>query len=278
MNTYNVYRANATFLEEKNESMTYDFTAIIRTAIRNGKMKTLSVPACIDAYATGFQSSHGNLLLISAEDISDQEKGSMGLNPYYAQFGGYWETKQPFSWMCLAERNSRFYGPCDDHIPQIKNNAEEWRPFGSIVTECYSQETDERCKILFSTTICWVVVVINLIKSILMLSIAIGCGDEEPILTIGDAVASFLKCSDDTTTHMCLKSKRDFVHHNWLKFPRRIDTRPRKKFSAGSPGRWITCVLLYVSDLSNVISIWYAYILIGSYCLSSLVLCCYCKA
>lgn len=74
------------------------------------------------------------------------------------------------------------------------------------VDGCYSEQADEKCKLLFSWPMCLVVVVCNLIKVFCMFLTAKE-DRSEIFLTIGDAIASFLRHPDKTTTSRCLTAK-----------------------------------------------------------------------
>ncbi|KAJ0269270.1 hypothetical protein COL940_012603 [Colletotrichum noveboracense] len=99
----------------------------------------------------------------------------------------------------------------------MKQGSTPWEPFGLQVRCCYNNETDEHSKLFFSRSICWVVTTLNLVKAILMVLVAYdGIGNvEQPILTVGDAVASYLQDPDDHTQRMCLKSKICFTKKDW---------------------------------------------------------------
>lgn len=61
-----------------------------------------------------------------------------------------------------------------------------------------------------------------------------------PLVTLGDAIASFLKYPDSTTRGLCLVSKEDIQDHIWTEplRPRQWNPRREKTFWAPLPGRW----------------------------------------
>ncbi|KAF6790759.1 hypothetical protein CSOJ01_14451 [Colletotrichum sojae] len=115
----------------------------------------------------------------------------------------------------------------EDWLVDFKAKPGSWTPFQSAVTERYSQRNDEHCKLKFSNLLCWIVVAVNLLKVALTLLVAFGRG-ESPLLTVGDAVASFLEHGDETTRGMCLKTKQDFYIGDWSKESREFDPTPTK--------------------------------------------------
>jgi hypothetical protein len=82
----------------------------------------------------------------------------------------------------------------------------------------------------------------NLAKTVLMLLVMFG--REEPLLTVGDAIASFLRFPDNFTADMCLASRRDFTSNSgdgWSTSPRQFEDKRRWKFSAATARRWVIC-------------------------------------
>ncbi|CAI0645578.1 unnamed protein product, partial [Colletotrichum noveboracense] len=162
------------------------------------------------------QSSRGNILLVTAEN----ETFSGGL---------HWEA-----FPLRGGRNLQ-YSEAVLSLP-IQNSA---------IKQCYAQRTPDHCKLLYSKTICWTVIGVNLFKAILMLLVAYG-SYEKPILTIGDAVASYLEDIDKTTTSMCLTSNLDFGRHGWSITPRKFTSQPLRKLSVNKPMRWKITGIPYV--------------------------------
>ncbi|KAL4875009.1 hypothetical protein BJY04DRAFT_211628 [Aspergillus karnatakaensis] len=68
---------------------------------------------------------------------------------------------------------------------------------------CLLKETEKDCEVYFNLTICLSVIFSNVIKLVCMYQAA-KIRRREVLLTVGDAVASFLDCPDATTTHKCL--------------------------------------------------------------------------
>ncbi|KAF6816513.1 hypothetical protein CSOJ01_02895 [Colletotrichum sojae] len=131
--------------------------------------------------------------------------------------------------------------PCDEKIADFKKAPDSWRPGGFEVKACYSEFPEEHSKLHFSRTICLIVTSINLLNGVLMVTVACGRAhtSERPILTVGDAVASYLEDADGYTTKTCLRSKKNFVKREWDPHPQEYDPIPRRKFNAGSLTRMV---------------------------------------
>ncbi|KAK4234231.1 hypothetical protein C8A03DRAFT_38010 [Achaetomium macrosporum] len=259
-NEYKVTIVNEGFMALQNRSalpayLRNDNLEAMHTAAIEGRLDRLDRSACLDAYASNFQSTRGDMLLVTpgfplpatppyGKDFRIQRNASFVLQNFACGI------RQAYQWMCSQdpEYASICSTPCEDVIPRYKADPDGWTPFGvAAVKECYSLPTEERCKLLFSPTLCWLVTALNLFKGILMLATALR-RDTRPILTVGDAVASFMAVPDEWTTDMCLVSKQDVVKSKglWPREPMRLEFRRRRKFAAASAGRWMTCVLMYV--------------------------------
>ncbi|KAF6831723.1 hypothetical protein CMUS01_07207 [Colletotrichum musicola] len=134
--------------------------------------------------------------------------------------------------------------PCDEIIKKFKDAPGDWKPAGFPLKELYSQRTEEHCKLLFSRSLCWLITSLNLLKCVLMLFVAFGTDEELPLLTLGDAAASFMEEEDMFTENMYLASKSQAGTKNWDKIALPYEAKSRRKFAAASRIRWITCVSL----------------------------------
>ncbi|KAK1849673.1 hypothetical protein CCHR01_07728 [Colletotrichum chrysophilum] len=196
--------------------------------------------ACLEDYGTAFQSKRGSLVLVT---------NSTGINVTFVQYGAAGAyvggVSGSFNWLCKDDT------PCDEKVVNMKEGSIPWKPLGLDVRGCYNKETFEHSKLFFSRAICWVVTILNLAKAILMLFVAYdGVGNtEQPILTVGDAVASYIQIPDWHTRKMCLKSKKCFSKENWEPSPKHFDPTRHRKFSGGSISRWVVCVSLVCGGL-----------------------------
>jgi hypothetical protein len=103
--------------------------------------------------------------------------------------------------------------PCDSWASEIVANPEHWTPFDYDVDHCLSERVEERCAFNGNTTILIIVIVFNIIKVAGMLWTAFGLGTNIPFITVGDAIASFLRNPDPTTKGYSLWSRNDFKHN-----------------------------------------------------------------
>lgn len=204
-------------------------------------LQKLANTDCIGAYATEFVSSHGNVLVILSKP---------------PDWGGYNTT----TWVWWSQAQGApddtpwFCGdaPCD---AKTIADAGTWQLIGLNVEYCLSQKVEEHCKLQFSGAILVVVVVCNFCKMTIMGYIA-WKRPSEPLVTVGDAIASFLDHPDRTTIGNCLAGKDQFekksmsgpVGHqapiNWGQGTMRCDLGTSYWYKAVSVRQWTLLFIL----------------------------------
>src|SRR5438876_12385399 len=96
-----------------------------------------------------------------------------------------------------------------------------------------------------------VVVAVGVIKTIVMLSVVLGVRDT-PLITLGDAVCSFIKRPEVSTKGMCLYDVTDFQagdtkiqgNNIWMTAPLAFASNTRRQFYAVGWTRWIILIFL----------------------------------
>jgi hypothetical protein len=118
----------------------------------------------------------------------------------------------------------------------------------SQTEDCLSREMPQRCRVDLSQTILFIVIACNFLKVTIM-AIVLWRLNQETIVTIGDAIASFLQTPDHTTEDCCLMSSRT-IDRVW-KVPEVRSSQsfqPKRRepwLGAISARRWGVCLLLY---------------------------------
>ena len=114
----------------------------------------------------------------------------------------------------------------------------------SSIDYCLSKRVSEHCKLQFSLTIMIVVIVCNTIKAVCM-TIILWEQELEPLVTLGDAIASFLDRPDVTTKRNCIAGRTRFEHSRyWGLLVSRWDPKGSHWFRAASLRRWSACNVL----------------------------------
>ncbi|KAF2399477.1 hypothetical protein EJ06DRAFT_538344 [Trichodelitschia bisporula] len=243
----------------------------------NGGMEKLEKEDCLAAYVQDFKTVRGHLLLVSPESESwpgpHYEPGAAvaAVEAIDPVLGADKDDCLPGSWVCGA--NWPCSMPCKSQLKGLQANSSHWEPFGKHVDYCLSQRTIERCRLQSSTHLSIVVTVVCFLKAVAMFCVVFTAKDR-PLLTVGDAISSFLQEPDLYTKGMCLRSKSDFrkapkfptddvssfllqpIDHNnnlkiqrsggWVPLATRFNSRPLRYFRAVSRRRLIVCATTFV--------------------------------
>lgn len=208
----------------------------LRESNSNNTLKriTLDRKRCILTYGNGFLSKYGDVLAVS----TTRNATNSLLDSYRERpFQGYLDGKR--SWLCSS--NDHILFSCN--IEDLANNAQDWIVSGYPIDHCISQEVDEKCALHFSLPIMLVVIICNLIKTTCMILMVLKEGSQ-PLVTVGDAIASFLVEPDPATKNLCLADKYFFREESWQ--ARRLMWTPERHrwFEAASGVRWLVCNVL----------------------------------
>ncbi|OCT55026.1 hypothetical protein CLCR_02775 [Cladophialophora carrionii] len=173
----------------------------------------LDKKACINAYATNFLDNRRTLVLVASNSTGQKNESVLDTRLYL------FSPDLGLDWICtsdpymtnkigpLADPIDRML-PCETYVDRVKAIADQWQPYGYDVQYCLSQRVPGRCSYSGNVPIVAVVVVCNVIKVVVMLFVALRLEDH-PLITVGDAVESFLNENDRTTVGLCLLSKKD---------------------------------------------------------------------
>jgi hypothetical protein len=253
--------AESASLGVSSSSIVYSLASYMYYSAVANNLTRLDPAACIKAQATTFQTSRGSLILVTNDSASLPE-------PFFYDTSLSTITKNgcrpdAYAWICGQGRgdNNCFSHPpppsCSSQISSLDPNT--WKPLGSTVSYCLSEAIGQRCRLEFSPQIAGVVIVFNFIK-VLILAYTFFCLNEDPLMTMGDAVASFLGKRDETTKELCLMGKDNVEWWENTHPSREGGSIPepwpffaaRQKWSkVVSTGRWGICMTLYVYQALN---------------------------
>ena len=113
------------------------------------------------------------------------------------------------------------------------------------VSRCRSEITEEKCKVQFSLGIMITVICCNLVKACAMIMTVVR-SREPTLVTLGDAIDSFLRISDPTTREICFADRR-YIDREWRHRKRTGPRQWKQKrvqrwWNSVSKTRWITCM------------------------------------
>lgn len=124
------------------------------------------------------------------------------------------------------------------------------------ITECLGFEGNSNCRLYYNPIIAVIVIVATFVKVIaIFLAAQIHKFRSTPLLTSGDAIASFLEDPDETTKGMCWASLNNIKKKNWIACPKGQEpqqhsvryqrlTRPQQWRKASNPIHWFVTVLM----------------------------------
>ncbi|KAF2867468.1 hypothetical protein BDV95DRAFT_671224 [Massariosphaeria phaeospora] len=250
---YDIFSANEAFAHDPlakinlvSGSLEYNYNTSesLLGPVNMTQLERLDINECIAAYAQNYQTARGNLFLVFPNGTTDFQDEQGSLVHFEAQdvpMSALFEFG-PFKWMCLNSRctvgGSR--ASCEASIPCITASPREWAPFKKEIAYCLSEKIPEHCQLGYSIHLALAVLFMSLTKTALMLYIALRFR-ERPLLTVGDAIASFLKRPDVFTQRGCLVGRTDaqqlFDSSGVVRQPKRYVSKPVRRVHAASATR-----------------------------------------
>jgi len=191
------------------------------------QFETLSNMECIDTYGNGYTSGRSLLLLLTNATNPDDVHDTV----FWWDYAG--GTANDHSWICNDVGGS----PCN--VAAATGNTTHWTVGGMKIDHCVSKLEQEHCRLQFSTSIMYAVIIMNLLKVVVMI-VSLSWRSEPALVTVGDGLASFLEKPDATTAGRCLMGYRDAQAEGPLRFknPAVGESPPPKVYIAHGKQRW----------------------------------------
>ena len=212
--------------------------------------KDLSPSQCTELYKTEFMSSYRNLFLtVNHSSNVTYNSTVLWVTRIYAR------KEMSSGWMCRDSLRNISQGHeymCDPSrvISGVKSGRPWQMDLGEVgvveISGCKSEITKEKCKVHFSLGIMIVVICCNLVKAFCMVTVVVR-SREPSLVTLGDALDSFLRIPDPTTRGICF-ADRVFIERLWRlgqrTGPRQWKQKGVQRWSISvSKTRWIACNL-----------------------------------
>ncbi|KAK0111543.1 hypothetical protein ONS95_001896 [Cadophora gregata] len=227
----------------------------------------LSPSDCVKAYGVQVPVGRRDLVIVTKAPSYPVELGSFDNHDLHyndpnvtnsallltsSEYGNWIYGSNSYDWICTlgddcSTASSSF----------LTSLTQQWHfnfHSGEEIQYCLSEVVPEMCEFTVNVAILAVVIVLGVSKLICMVY-TIRTMHYAPLITIGDAVSSFLAEPDANTAGMCTWSKKDFVAGNWNAEPRMWTSRRQRRFSALSVKRWIFCNSLYLITLGTVLGL-----------------------
>lgn len=233
-NNYSLVVANPQFLQGGNFSTDFSGPNVYGTTIieqqvlaieavqskyvsNSSAWRRLDPIACMNAYGSAFISDYRDLMLITNDRGNSTNNTVFYVDSITYDSGS--GTDLPYSWICLDAHPSHNYNyQCN--IGEERKNATEWHVGGRKIDHCLAQPVEPHCKLQFSLGILIAVIVCNAVKSLAMFW-TLRRQKDVTLVTIGDAIASYLDEPDELTKGRCLMGKVDVSHGPLRWTPRR---------------------------------------------------------
>lgn len=217
-------------------------------------LRTLENPECIKAYRQAIQSSYTDVVLVS----SATNAGNSLIDIYFdvgpSSSSLDLDTLVTNSWMCDDPTSS---SSCD--FSSLADNAQYWNVTcpglqnpadfseGNVtapIQYCLTRPREAQCKLELSLAIILIVVVCNLVKAFCIGFVAWE-KNTNPLVTVGDAIASFLRHPDPSTEGNCIVGKAELWHkQEWPRRPSKWTQETTRWYQVVSTRRRIACIFL----------------------------------
>ena len=213
----------------------------------------LNVSDCINAYATIFQTSRGSLILVTEDStnlgFAYGYSTSLALLDGGKSVNGSQCAPDAYGWICGNHESDCIVDrTCSAKVGSVDKT--DWRPFGNKIEYCLSEQITEKCTVEFSPQLASVVIIFNALKAAVLVYTFFAV-KENPLLTMGDAVSSFLSIRDDTTRGLCLLGRSNVVwwtkslgKSSDLRLAGTFDSTRKRWYTAVSFGRWSFVIAL----------------------------------
>lgn len=208
-------------------------------------IQNLTNEECITAYGVQLTQDRSYVLAITSQTKpSGVGWPSPSVLPVFESFIAPYEglADNSFMWVCP-------YGSCDTYA--LARDSSNWEVYGFRIEYCLSIIQPSRCKLQLSVYMLAVVIVMNSLKLLCMIWTLLRT-TEPTLVTLRDAIVSFLDRPDKLTRARCLMGMADVSKGplRWTEIKQSApNTRPlpstvhtlvrRRWFAAASPARWL---------------------------------------
>lgn len=265
----------------------------IQEAVQNNEYEKLTPDDCIKAYAKGLVYGRANVVMAlnPPEDCHEfknlpmfyEASGPVYYKPpmnssiyaslrYETTLNANRGNNDWFSWICsltLYEADRLRLPKCSDGAWKNQMSPAIWTLGTARVKYCLSRKPKNPCQLNVALNLIYVTVCFNALKFVIIVILATSnLANREPLVTIRDAVASFIDSQEPATKGMCLLSSAE-VHYSqklddyqgyqpsYINH-RTADARWPLTFAAGC---WLRYCMIFSFDINNstnrlTVSLW----------------------
>ncbi|KAJ5937109.1 hypothetical protein N7466_003559 [Penicillium verhagenii] len=269
---YDVFAGSSSLGEnlQSNLNLTYPFSEANMTSsfmqlyssAKSGDLERLDNQACVDAFAVTFEEAYSKVLIVT-QDVGDNDTYAYVMTngvfqPIFNTRGD--ASTNPYMWLCGVESLRLSATSCYTGRDFWTRSLDNWKVGLSdnsqyTVEYCLVEKAPQSCKLEYSFQLVIVVIAFNLSKIAILLFMWLGI-QNSPILTIGDAIASFLRDPDPHSRRSCLLTKREVKSTSQYNGsvntsnsprcePRAFDPSRKRWSTAASTSRWTLSMLFW---------------------------------
>ncbi|KAI5360755.1 hypothetical protein Slin15195_G086710 [Septoria linicola] len=198
------------------------------------KINNFTRQECFEAYNKSFLQDRGPLVLVTTATNHSFLS--------FEEFPGYLKSGGRRKWMCAIDADS-----CNGMTGQPVDAVYE-----TAASYCLAAATSPRCNVQASLVLLTAVIVCNALKVLIML-LTLSVQGDETIVTVGDAIQSFLERPDEVTKDKILLDRHDLIATTLpslglsvrkCQAGRHPLSRRQRWSAAVTPDRWVTTVFL----------------------------------
>ena len=213
--------------------------------------QNLTNEECLRAYGRPFVSSRLDVLALTSKlNASDPLKFVGSTDAIEDALSNVFSA---YGWLCSNYADSN----CD--LNDLYRRPSDWtlKAYGDDNTSfpiqhCLSKPAMEHCRLQMSLVMMCIIIFCNFMKALCMY-LVLRYHKHKPLVTLGDAIESFLQQRDSATEHLCLADKYAFASNDWDDslgdLTRKYVRSSSRWFSSASLKRWLTCNILCISTL-----------------------------
>lgn len=225
-NEYNILYAKPDFLTGAAydttrfpDSPSQEISNFQKNALNTTMWTRLDNRECIRMYGEDFVTGYRNVVAVVSDNVTSSTGSLLDV-----QINDYPDARefnidyQPFAWICndtditkYTEIDVKIGGQlvCQQQLDKLVALAESrWVSDGYHISYCMAEIVPGDCHLHFAPHLMGPVVLMNIVKVLVAFYVAFRMADA-PLVTLGDAIQSFIKEPDATTVGMCLLTARE---------------------------------------------------------------------
>lgn len=259
---YDVWAGPASYAHKTAEELGIDPSsnssiAELYNAIQNDTLVHLENTDCLNSFATTYQTTYSKLWVVSNITNTSTTFALVYTNPIFEPVYSL-RGNGPYDWICPESPGLTCNSGGLSTVRSDINNG-EWSVGDPesrtryTVQYCMAMKKPQHCKLQYSFPLTMVVIVFNIVKTSVLLYMWLGIS-EVPLLTIGDAIASFLRRPDPCTRTGCLLTGAEVRSIDWRTSATRkqeiihglkiFNGKQKRWGSAASSRRWTFSVIM----------------------------------